>query len=113
MPSRAYELFEQAMRERKQIWCSYGGFSRKLCPVLLGHTNGRERALTFQFGGETSTELAPGGEWRCLDLARASDIELHDGPWRSGDSHKRPQGCVQDVDIDINPQSPYTPRRPR
>jgi hypothetical protein len=37
MASPAYELFEQAMRERKQIVCLYGGYQRELCPIILGH----------------------------------------------------------------------------
>jgi hypothetical protein len=38
-------------------------------------------------------------------------VHLRDGPWRGGDRHTRPQGCVEDVDLDVNPTSPYNPRR--
>lgn len=111
MASAAYKLFEQAMRARKQVACTYGGYRRKLCPIILGHTNGEEKALTFQVGGESSSGLPRGGEWRCLVLSKVSNAVLHDGPWKAGESHAQAQVCVEDVDLDVNPASPYSPKR--
>ena len=51
MPSAIYQVFHQAMAERKQVVCTYQGFRRELCPVILGHSDGAEKALTFQFAG--------------------------------------------------------------
>lgn len=109
MASDTYELFRQAMAERKQIVCLYGGRRRELCPVILGHTGGEEKALTFQFAGESSSRLPPGGEWRCLSLAKVSEVTLRDGPWFAGTGHAAPQSCVEIVDFDVNPDSPYNP----
>ena len=107
-PSATYKLFAQAIEQRKQIVCSYRGFRRELCPIILGHKeNGDEVSLTFQFGGESSRALPRGGSWRCLFLSEASDVQLRDGRWRSGPSHQRPQSCVDIVDLDVNPSSPY------
>jgi hypothetical protein len=111
MPSATYALFEAAMRDRKQIVCTYGGYTRELCPVILGHSQGHEKALTFQFGGGSSSGLPPGGEWRCLFLSRVSKVQLREGPWISGASHVQPSRCVEDVDLDVNPDSPYRPKR--
>ena len=111
MPSLTYKLFEQAMRGRQQVVCLYGGHRRELCPVILGHSQDQEKALTFQFGGSSSSGLPRGGEWRCLWLAKVSDVELRDGPWLSGSSHSQPQGCVDVIDLDVNPASPYKPKR--
>jgi len=111
MPSAVYRLFAEAMAGRKQILCSYDRHRRELCPIVLGHSRGEEVALTFQFGGGSSKGLAPGGEWRCLFLAGVSDARLRDGPWHAGDSHKVKQGCVEIVDLDVNPASPYNPKR--
>jgi hypothetical protein len=109
--SRTYDLFEQAMRARKQIVCTYGGFRRELCPIILGHSQGQEKALTYQFAGRSNSGLPPGGEWRCLWLSKVSDVQLRDGPWFAGSSHAAPQGCVEIVDLDVNPSSPYSPAR--
>ena len=99
------------MAERKQIVCVYDGFPRELCPIILGHARGQEKALTYQFGGRSRSGLPPGGEWRCLWLSKVSTVELRDGPWYAGSSHNQPQGCVEIVDLDVNPSSPYNPRR--
>lgn len=49
--------------------------------------------------------------WRCLWLSKVRDVQLRDGPWRTGASHKQPQPRVEIVGLDVNPSSPYRPRR--
>jgi NAD(P)-dependent dehydrogenase (short-subunit alcohol dehydrogenase family) len=58
MPCATYRLFERAMRERKQIVCTYEGYVREVCPHILGHTEGQEKALTYQFGSESRSAYA-------------------------------------------------------
>ena len=110
MPSATYRLFEQAMTERKPVVCLYQGHPRAICPMILGHTGTAEMALTYQFDGSGSKGPVR-GRWKCLSLAKVSNAELVDEPWRSGDSHSQPQGCVKEVDLDVNPRSPYSPKR--
>ena len=111
MPSETYTLFARAMAERKQILCVYDGHQRELCPVVLGHSRGKEKALAFQFAGGSTSRLSPAGDWRCLELSKVTDVRLRDGPWRVGSSHRRPQSWVEIVDLDVNPASPYRPRQ--
>ena len=112
MPSQTYELFAQAMKDQKQVLCLYEGYSRELCPIILGHSKGEEKALTYQFGGKSSRGRLPaGGQWRCLFLAKVSKVQLRDGPWHAGESHTQQQACVEIVDLDVNPASPYNPKR--
>jgi hypothetical protein len=111
VPSSTYQSFVEAMNDRKQVLCVYDGYPRELCPIILGHTRGQEKALTYQFDGDSRSGLPPGGEWRCLFLSKVSDVQLRNGPWHSGASHNQPQGCVEVVDLDINPASPYNPKR--
>ena len=110
MPSQAYALFLSAMRDRRQVLCTYRGKRRELCPIVLGHNGGVEKALTFQFAGESGSVLPPGGEWRCLTLAEVTDIELRDGSWHAGSGHSAAQTCVTEADYDVNPDSPFSPR---
>jgi PIN domain nuclease of toxin-antitoxin system len=109
--SRTYELFAQAIAEQKQIFCTYERLPRELCPHILGHTKGEEVALTYQFGGQSKSGLPPKGEWRCLSLSKVQKVRLRGGPWHAGSRHTRPQPCVEIVDVDVNPSSPYRPRR--
>jgi hypothetical protein len=55
--------------------------------------------------------LPPGGDWKCLFLAKVTNPQLRDGPWRAGNSHTQHQGCVDQVDLDVNSDSPYNPKR--
>jgi hypothetical protein len=113
VPSLTYALFDQAMTSRKQVLCTYDGYARELCPIILGHTNGQEVALTFQFAGGSKSGLPPAGQWKCFWLSKVGNVRLRDGPWHAGSSHIRPQACVQAVDRDVNPASPYNPKRRR
>jgi len=111
VPSETYRLFEQAMLQRKQIVCMYNGERREVCPIILGLSQGEEKALTYQFGGESKSGLRRGGQWKCLWLSGVSDVQMRDGAWHAGSRHSQKQTCVEIVDLDINPDSPYNPKR--
>jgi hypothetical protein len=111
MPSRTYELFAEAMAAKRPVLCIYQGRPRAICPIILGNSEGEERALTWQFAGYGS-KGAVRGQWKCLTLAEVENAEMVDGPWRTGKQHKTAQSCVKEVDLDVNPDSPYMPKRP-
>src|SRR4051812_45555991 len=62
MPSANYELFREALLSGKQVVCKYKGYRRELCPVVIGHSDGKEKVLAYQFAGDSSSRLPPGGE---------------------------------------------------
>lgn len=107
-PSATYELFYRAMAGKKQLLCTYDGRIREVCPVILGHSGTEEKALVYQFGGETKSRLP---EWKCISLSKVTNVQLRDGPWHIGDRHNQRQTCVKNVDVDVNPASPYNPKR--
>lgn len=111
MPSQTYELIAHAMATRQQVLCVYLGHARALCPTILGHTDGEECTLAYQFAGGASSGLPPGGEWKCLRVSNMTNVELRQGKWLTGSRHSKRQMCVKDVDIDVNPASPYEPKR--
>jgi hypothetical protein len=82
MVSATDKQFAQAMAAKKPTVCEYDGYARELCAVILGHTGGQEKALTFQFGGQSKSGLSPNGEWRWLFLEKVRNMHLRDGPWR-------------------------------
>lgn len=102
--------FAEAMAARKPVVLMYDGHPRAICPIILGHSDGVEKALTFQFGGSASQGPVR-GQWKCLFVADVTSAEMIDGPWRSGGRHSQSQSCVKDVDLDVNPDSPYDPKR--
>jgi hypothetical protein len=111
LPSETYDLIARAMAERQQVLCLYQGYPRALCPAILGHTKGQERTLAYQFAGESSSGLPTEGEWKCFQVAGMTNVELRDGEWHSGARHGQQQTCIEVVDLDVNPDSPYRPRR--
>jgi len=105
--SVTYQLFARAIAERKQILCLYDGDRREICPVILGHKSGGEEvALAYQFAGRSKRPLP---DWRCFRLSGVSEVRLRVGPWHAGSSHRQKQRCVDIVEFDVNPDSPYDP----
>ncbi len=102
MPSSTYRLFRAAILSRKQITCSYKGLYREVCPHILGHKQGQETALTYQFAGQSASGLPSGGEWRCLFLAAVYDARPRTGRWHTKPRHTAMQVCVEIVDVDAN-----------
>jgi uncharacterized protein len=109
--SPTFRLFHQAILERQQITLTYGGRPREVCPFILGHKDGQETALVYQFGGRSSRELPAKGDWRCLLLAKVRDAEARSGPWHGGAEHRQSQRCVEAVYIDVNLAVPNQPGR--
>ena len=102
MASATYRLIRRAILAEQQVTCVYQDHYRELCPHILGHTDGEEKLLAFQFGGESRTRLPPGGEWRCLYVAEIQKATTRDGAWHAGTTHRQQQRCVEVVDLDIN-----------
>lgn len=96
-----YSLIRLAIIERKQVRCFYRGLLRECCPHSIGRTNGIPRVLVYQFAGDSTKGLPPGGEWRCMDIPGMERISVRPGAWFTGMRHTKKQTCVKDVDIDI------------
>jgi hypothetical protein len=111
MGSPIYELFVRAMIEERQVSCVFRERHRVFSIIILGHTDGEERALAWQTGGESSGRLPPGGAWRNVTLSEVTDARLLDSKLRQGTRKSGEQRWVADVDLDVNPDSPYRPRR--
>jgi hypothetical protein len=111
MTSTTYDLFVRAIRKRRQVLCLYHGAPREICPILLGTKAGAERVLAWQFAGSNEKGETVRGDWKCLTLDGVSQARLRDGPWHAGDSHKLAQTCLDSIDLDANPASPYRPLR--
>ena len=110
--SATYRLFRQAMAELSPVTCAYDGKRREICPIILGYSDGEEKALVYQFGGESSQGAAGARGWKCLALSKIRHAHMIDGPWHDGPGpHGQAQSCVADVEYDVNPASPYRPRR--
>ena len=97
-----YALLREAILNKHQVTCTYHGYHREVCPHVLGtNKDGREQALTFQFAGESSSDLPPDGQWRCLVVDEIENAEMRPGEWHTGESHTQPQYCVAQIDVEV------------
>lgn len=112
-PSATYRDLWRAIRERKQISCTFEGKYREACPIILGYgADGKERVLVFQFGGETSPRAKLPG-WRSFFVSDIGDLKLRDGAWIEGlTRHRQPQSHIQFVDVDVNIPATLTRSEP-
>ena len=97
-----YQFLRDAIVHKRQVVCTYKGLRREVCPHVVGvGKDGREMVLSYQFAGQSSKGLPPGGEWRCMRVADISDATSRTGQWHTGDNHSRPQMCVKIIDVEI------------
>lgn len=97
----AYDLIRDAIITRQQVLCTYKDRHRECCPHAIGLKKGRQHALMFQFAGDSSKGLPPGGEWRCMDVAELTNVVSQNGPWHTRNDHSRPQTCIDQIDVDV------------
>ena len=103
MASATYELILEAVLNKTLVSAVYQGHYREMCPHVIGfNRRGQEQVLCYQYGGTSSSGLAPAGSsdnWRCMPIRGLSDVKvLKGGPWRSADRPGRqPQTCVARV----------------
>ncbi|MBL5922788.1 hypothetical protein I7V28_17050 [Lelliottia amnigena] len=99
-----YELIKDAILNKKQITAVYDGYFREMCPHALGTKNGKQQALFFQFGGESSKgkiDSTSPFNWRCLRLVDLEDVRIRDGEWYTADNHSKAQTCVDQIDYEV------------
>lgn len=102
-----FNLVAEAIRERKQLWCTYATLPRGLCPHVLGFDEkGRAKVLCYQFAGDSGAglDLPPAGtNWRCLHVDCLSNVRLADGPWHGAPNYSAVQRCIFHIMLCVVP----------
>lgn len=104
MKSKTYEIIKSAIEKKQQVFATYDNKYREMCPHAIGTKNGVEQALFFQFGGDTSSGKITSDtkeNWRCITLAKLSNITVKDGEWHTFDNHSRPSSCIDKIDVQV------------
>ncbi len=97
-----YGQIREAVANKRAVRVIVKGNSRDVCPHVIGRKNGREQVQTYQFAGYSSSDLAPGGEWRCIVVNDISDVTDIGDNWHTGPGHFRDQTCVDEVDLKVD-----------
>jgi hypothetical protein len=101
MPNN-YELLLMAIKNRQQVKGCYDGYYREMCPHAMGWKNGSHHVLSFQFAGESSRILPPGGQWKCMDIDGINIVSVSDGQWFTDSRHSRPQTCIDQIEVEVS-----------
>ena len=99
-----YDIIKEAILQKKQIHAYYNKHYRVMCPHVIGYKNGVPHALLYQFGGTSSSGLAPigsGDNWRCIFVDKLTHLESKTGDWYTAPNHSRPQKCVDRIDVEV------------
>ena len=98
---RIYDQLRRAVADKRAIRCVFKGRLCDVCPHVVGHKNGQEMVLAFQYAGYSSTGLLPAGEWICMLVSDISEVVDMGGTWRTGTSRSRPQTCIETIDLEV------------
>ena len=111
--SPTFTLFHHAIRDRQQVIMQYRKQHREICPYILGHKDGQETVLAYQFAGGSGRQ-GPIPGWRCFYLSEIKSPRTRSGAWHGSALHRKTQRCVDTVFIDVNADVPNQPgRRPQ
>lgn len=97
-----YNKIKDAIRGKRALRVTFKGHIRDVCPHAIGHKNGIEKALMFQFAGYSSSGLPDAGDWRCMSVEDLSDIAELGSHWHTGENHTRQQTCIDNVDEEVD-----------
>ena len=79
-----FDTLREAIEKRRCVTMVAEGRRRDVAPLAIGFKGAQKKVLTFQFKGDSSSGLAPGGAWRCFLLNQIDWAKITDEPWQSG-----------------------------
>lgn len=105
MNSKTYQIIRNAIANKQQVIAIYDNYHREMCPHAIGHKNGVEQALFYQFAGDTSkgpiVEQSR-NNWRCITISKLQNVFVRDGEWHTYENHSRPNTCIDVIDLEVD-----------
>ena len=97
------DVLSAAIRDKQCLTGLYDGVVRHFAPHALGtKSDGTPAVFVFQYGGETTTGLPSGGDWRCFDLDRLSHLRCNEHRWRSRSNYSlKRQSCLAIIEVGL------------
>ena len=103
MPSTTYAILREATLKKRQVSGEYQGYEREMSPHVLGWKNGREKALFYQFAGESKSGIGAIGSpanWRCVFVDQLDHVSVRDGEFYTAPTGAQRQTCIDEVDVE-------------
>jgi len=79
--SEVLMALRQAVLERRPVHVSRGRECQTVCPYILGHATGEERAFVLLVDASSRTKRPVQAKWICLRLPKIDDVRFADEPW--------------------------------
>ncbi|MCK1655302.1 hypothetical protein IVA88_28240 [Bradyrhizobium sp. 149] len=98
--SKVFITLRQALLERRPVHVSRDGKCQTVCPYILGHTTGEERAFVLLVHASERTTRPAQAKWICLRLSKIDDVRFADEPWIEQDYPGPVQRCVDQVHLE-------------
>lgn len=99
--SAAFAALREANLHRRPVRLMYGGKELVICPYILGHAVGEERAFALVVDVTGERNESDKGHWMCLRVANIQNIETLDRPWIDRPYPGPVQRCVDQVHLDV------------
>ncbi|MCK1309542.1 hypothetical protein [Bradyrhizobium sp. 45] len=100
--SAVFMILRQALLERRPVQVSHDGKCQTVCPYILGHAAGEERAFVLVVDASSRTKRPVQAKWICLRLSKIDDVRFADEPWIEQDYPGPVQRCVDQVHLDAS-----------
>jgi hypothetical protein len=99
-----YNLVRNAIQNKACVTCNYNGYSRKMTPHVLGTKNGKQQALFYQYGGQSSSGLSsdPTKNWRCIPIDKIKNLSINGDNFQTSHNHSRTQTCVDIIEVEVD-----------
>ncbi|MCK1510080.1 hypothetical protein [Bradyrhizobium sp. 18] len=100
--SAVFMILRQALLECRPVQVSRDGKCQTVCPYILGHAAGEERAFVLVVDASSRTKRPVQAKWICLRLSKIDDVRFADEPWIEQDYPGPVQRCVDQVHLDAS-----------
>lgn len=97
--SEVFMILRQALLERRPVQVSRDGKCQTVCPYILGHATGEERAFVLVVDASSRTKCPADARWICLRVSKIDDIRFADKPWIEQDYPGPVQRCVDQAHL--------------
>ncbi|MGY4368864.1 putative nucleic acid-binding protein [Bradyrhizobium sp. LB1.3] len=100
--SDVFTALRAALLERRPVHVTNAGQRQTVCPYILGHAAGEERAFALLVEAGSSIRRPLQASWICLRLSKIDQVRFADAPWVERDYPGPVQRCVDQAHLDAS-----------
>ena len=102
-----FRALRQALLQRRPVQVSHGSEHQTVCPYIVGHAAGEERAYALVVERGQGQNGSVAAKWVCLRLSKIEDVRILTDGWIEQEYPGPVQRCVDQVDLDARHSARY------